>query len=138
MITLRDRCLALPYLDRVSLCEELRSSIERETETGTQTKTNRGQELLGMMEEIMGEPIPLKSRKADYVWARTMVAYQLTREGITTTEAGRMLGKDHSTITFLKEKMEAALTYSYAYKDVVDIWKQFQKRIQDETDKRTD
>jgi len=92
---------------------------------------------MGYMEEILGEPIPVKSREVRFVWARTMVAYQLTQEGYTTEEAGRMMGKTHSDIIHLRNKMQDALDYSYAYKDIIDIWKQFQKLIDHDIHKGT-
>lgn len=137
MITLREMCLGLPYKERLNLCSDLQESIVRERRDGRNPNSSRGEILLGYMAEIVGEPIPVKSRESRFVWARTMVAYQLTQEGFTTGEAGRMIGKDHSTITFLKQKMQDALEYAYAFQDIIDIWKQFQNKLQDEIHRGT-
>lgn len=93
---------------------------------------NRGYILLAHMGDILGEPVKLKSKERRFVLARTMVAYQLRSEGYTTLDAGRMMGKDHSTISYLTHKMKDALELDYAYKDIVYMWKQFQKLIQDD------
>lgn len=137
MMTLRERCLGLPYKDRINLCAALQESIKHERREGRNPNPSRGEILLGYMAEILGEPIPVKSRESRFVWARTMVAYQLTQEGFTTGEAGRMLGRDHSTIIHLRNKMQDALDYAYAYRDIVDIWKQFQNKLYHEIHRGT-
>lgn len=127
-MTLTQQCLGLPYGERLSLCASLQKSIAADHPRNF----NRGKILLGIIEEILGMKVPSDSRQTMYVWARTMVAYQLIKEGYSTTETGRMLSKDHSTIIHLKHKMEDALAYEYAYQDIVDIWKQFQNKLQDD------
>ena len=87
-----------------------------------------------MMAEVLGvDDIPVKSRRAEFVWARSILAYQLVKEGMTASEAGRFLGKDHSTIIYMRRRVEDALMYPKQYTDVIYIWKQFQKKIEDET-----
>ena len=98
---------------------------------------NRGTILLEYMEEVMGEKILLKCREPKYVWARTMVAYQLLQEGFSTTDAGRMVGKDHSTILNMKKNMKNALEMSFAYKDIIEIWVQFKNKVDNEIHRRT-
>lgn len=137
MMTLTEQCLELPYKDRLNLCAALRESILQERKERKPRCHNRGQILLDLMGEILGEPIPAKSRETRFVWARAMVAYQLMGEGFSTIEAGRMIGKDHSTIIHLRGNMIDALQYPTMYRDVVDIWKQFQNRLQDETHRGT-
>lgn len=140
MMTLSERCLGLPYNDRLALCETIKNSILQERDErrmGRNPNGNRGQILMGYMAEILGEPIPAKSRETGFVWARAMVAYQLIREGFTTIETGRMVGKNYSTIIHLKNKMQDALDYAYAYQDVINIWKHFQNRIDNEIHRGT-
>ena len=129
-MTLAQQCLELPYRDRLNLYTLLQESLKQErTDTHT-TNTNRGGVLMGIMEEIIGEKVPVNSRKYIHSWARAMVAYQLLKEGMTTLEAGRILHRDHSTITFLKHKVQAALDYPYAYREIFYTWTQFQNKIQ--------
>lgn len=129
MMSLADRCLELPYRERLSLCQALKDSILKEKNDPDHNHPNRGEFLLKKMEEILGEKIPVKSRESRYVWARAMVAYQLTQEGFTTMEVGRMIGKDHSTIIYLRDRMRDALSFRQAYWDIVKIWETFQKKI---------
>lgn len=137
IITLEQRCLEMPYRYRLNLCAALQESILQERMDGKKPVCNRGDILLEMMGEILGEPVDLKSRDARFVWARTMVTYQLLQEGFSTTEAGRMIGKDHSTVINMRMRMQDALDLPQAYKDIINIWKQFQNKIDNEIHRGT-
>ena len=137
IITLEQRCLEMPYRYRVNLCAALQESILQERMDGKKPVCSRGEILLEMMGEILGEPVDLKSRDARFVWARTMVTYQLLQEGFSTTEAGRMIGKDHSTAINMRRRMQDALDLPQAYKYIIDIWKQFQNKIDNEIHRGT-
>ena len=129
-MTLTDKILGLPYQDRLSIYQALKQSLRRPVDS------NRGNVLLGYMEEILGEPIKLKSGLSRFVWARTMVAYQLTQERFSTLEIGRMLGKDHTTIIYMRDKMQDALSLPQAYRDILPIWNEFKKRIDNQPGRR--
>lgn len=89
--------------------------------------------LMGQMEDIMGvRNISYVSRIPLQVWARTMVAYQMNREGYLREEIGHQMMKGHSSITHMINKMRDALSLPEAYKDIITIWNEFQKRIQDD------
>lgn len=137
MLTLVDQCLQLPNRERLNLCAALRDSILQERRDKKPMNQNRAQVLLDMLSEILGEPIPVKSRLTRFVWARAIVAYQLLKEGYSTLESGRMLGKDHSTIIHMRDNMSYVLKFPSMYMDVINIWKQFQNKLQDETNTRT-
>lgn len=131
------KCLDLPYHERVNLYQALRESVLKESGGRIPLNPERGAQLLGYMEEVIGEKIPVKSRVPRYAWARTMVAYQLLQEGFTTTQAGMMIGKDHCTVIYMRHKMEDALEMAFAYKDIIHIWKQFQNKIDNEIHRGT-
>lgn len=139
MLTLTEQCLELSYRDRLNLCCKLQDSIlkERSERVRKPRNLNRGRMLLEMIGEILEETIPEDARNPRYVWARAMVVYQLTYEGFTLMEIGNMIGRNHSTIIHLRNKMQDALDYDYAYQDIIDIWKQFQNNLQNETHERT-
>lgn len=138
MTSIIDLCMELPYRDRLNLCQALKDSIIRERKEKRQVHMNRGAVLLGYMRSILGREIPVNSRLSEFVWARTMVAYQLTTEGYSSNEIARMIHKDHATILYMRNKMQDALHYPNAYKDIIDIWMQFQNKIQDDIHKGTD
>lgn len=135
-MSIKDMCLMLPIEERMALCEFLQSSIMKEMRK--ERPTGRPAVLKMMMAEILGlDDIPLKSRKAEYTWARNIIAYQLLKEGMSETEVGDYLGKAHSSIIYMKSRVDDALKYPKQYPDVIYIWKQFQKRIEDEINEGT-
>lgn len=95
--------------------------------------------LLGEMAKAMGwqNPIPYESRESHHVWARTMVAYQMSKEGYTTIEIGRQMMKDHSTIIHLRNKMQDVFALPQMYGDVLEMWNKFQKQIDHDIHERT-
>lgn len=97
----------------------------------------RGAVLKALMEEVIGEEIPMKCRKARFVWARTMIAFELTNEGYTLEQVGTALDRDHSTIVHLRDKMASALSLPEVYKCEIDIWNKFRKKITDDIQQRT-
>ena len=126
-MSIEEMCLQLPIKDRTQLCNILQESIARE-------RKERPAFLKRMMAEVLGvDDIPAKSRRAEFVWARSILAYQLVKEGMTASDAGRFLGKDHATIIYMRRRVEDALMYPKQYTDVIYIWKQFLKKIEDET-----
>lgn len=129
MMTLTQQCLGLPYRDRINLCNRLRESILLERMEKRHVEKTRADILLGYAGEVIGEPVPKKSRLAKYVWARTMVVYQLSQEGYSTIETGLMMGKHHATIIHLRNKMRDALDFSFAYPDVMELWQKFQQKV---------
>lgn len=134
-MTLTEQCLSLPYEDRLHLFAELKDSLINEHPRSAEM--SRGDYLLCVMADIIGEPVQMESRHPRYVWARIMVAYQLFKEGYTTTETGKMLGKNHTTIIHMRTRMEDALMYDYAYQDIIHIWKQFKAKLQNEIHRET-
>ena len=86
---------------------------------------------MGEMAKVIGQKtISYLSREPMDVWARTMIAYQMLIEGYSTGEIGRQMMKDHSTIIYLRKKMEDVFAIPQAYRDIIDIWNNFQNRIQ--------
>ena len=133
MMTLKQQCLSLPYRERAILCGALQESLyqEREDNDGSRP-TSRSELLLSYMEEVIGEPIPLVNRRSTFVWARAMVVHQMVNEGYSTPDIAGMLMKTHPTIIYLDRKMQDALTYPSAHRDINEQWNEFQKRIQDD------
>ena len=143
MVTIKQYCLALPYWARVRLFQALKESIIDDAEAKDHRlpkilQANRGDFLLDRIGRVIGEPVDLHSRLARFVWARTMVGYQLTRDGMTSQQVADVIGKDRSTISYLNAKMQFVIDHPYAYEDIIDIWKRFQKQIEDGIQQGTD
>lgn len=122
---------SLPLSERIFLMNRLQRSIELEMVVEPEEwRYGRVKILVDAICEVMDLPVMVwNSRISSFVWARTMVAYELYLEGFTETEIGGMLQKDHSTINHLKQKMEDALKYPNIFYDINAIWKQFKDKI---------
>lgn len=126
MMTLRERCLSLSYNERLNMCIALLDSvIQKRPPIGNRAKT-----LLSCMEDILGEPVPVGSRKANHVWARAFVTHQLLQEGFTVNEIARMMDMNHGSIIHLRAKMQDALDYPLMFNDIITLWDKFQKTIE--------
>ena len=127
---MKQTCKDLSLEEQVEMREFLSDLIEMRTQGGAKSPF-RGSYLLQKMADVLGKPvIQTRSRFPEDVWARTMVAYQMIREGYSTLEISKQLLKDHSTVTHMKKKMQDALDLPYAYKDIMNIWNNFQKQIE--------
>ena len=95
--------------------------------------------LLGTMAAALGweHPIPYEDRESHYVWARTMVAYQMSKEGYPTIEIGRQMMKNRTTIIHLLNKMQDVFAHPKMYEDVLLMWYKFQKQIEYDIHERT-
>ena len=117
-------CLSLPLDEKKQLLARVKASID-----GREDCT-RAVDLLDMYSAITGRRVNLFSRDQGDVWARTMVAYRMIQEGYTLESISRQLyKKDHSVIINYRQKMENALAVPDAYRDIMPIWNEFQKRI---------
>ena len=95
--------------------------------------------LLGTMAAALGweKPIPYEGRESHYVWARTMVAYQMSKEGYTTIEIGRQMMKNRTTIIHLLNKMLDVFALPQMYENELEMWYKFQKQIEHDIHERT-
>ena len=127
---LKHRCEKLSLEDKVELREYL-STLIASDQGGVVKSPLRCSILLGEMAKILGETyISLVSRIPSHVWARTMVSYQMIKEGYSTGEIGHQMMKDHATIIHMRKKMQDALDLPQAYRDILEIWNKFQTQIQ--------
>ena len=95
--------------------------------------------LLGTMAAALGweHPIPYEGRESHYVWAMTMVAYQMSKEGYTTIEIGRQMMKNRTTIIHLLKKMQDVFAFPQMYENELEMWYKFQKQIEYDIHERT-
>lgn len=95
--------------------------------------------LLGTMAAALGweKPIPYEGREAHFVWARTMVAYQMSKEGYHTVEIGRQMMKNRTTIIHLLNKMQDVFALPQMYENELEMWYKFQKQIEHDIHERT-
>lgn len=70
-----------------------------------------------------------KERCEDNTLIRSFVSYQLRKEEYGYCEIGRMLGRDHSTVIYLFNKMNDMLSVPNAYRVEMEKWKEFQRLV---------
>lgn len=127
---LTEACLALPYRERVLLEARLREANIAER-IRPRPRPRRVEALAEVISGVTGRPWNLKSRRTEDVWARTMVAYQLAKEGMPVGGIGKALGKNHATAIFMRRKMRDALDYPWAYRDIMSVWDKFQIKLKE-------
>ena len=95
--------------------------------------------LMGTIAAALGwaKPIPYEGRESHCVWARTMVAYQMSKEGYTTIEIGRQMMKNRTTIIYLLKKMQDVFAFPQMYENELEMWYKFQKQIEYDIHERT-
>ena len=93
------------------------------------TDANRYETYLRIVETLMGEKVPFESRVRRYFVARMICVYQMHLDGYRNCEIERQCGKsNHSTINMIDE-MRFILDHPGMYQEEMKLWKQFQKRI---------
>ena len=118
------KCLSLSIDEKRQLIARIKNSLYG-------VDSWRADRLLEMYGEVTGMKPNLYCRDRDHVWAKAMVAYQLLQEGYSLESVAMSLCKqNHSSIIHYRQKMQDALDVPQAYKDIIDIWNKFQKRIQ--------
>lgn len=127
----------LSFKDKVELREYLSDMINSSMRLSQSPL--RCSILLGTMAAALGweHPIPYEGREAHFVWARTMVAYQMSKEGYTTIEIGRQMMKNRTTIIHLLNKMQDVFALPQMYENELEMWYKFQKQIEHDIHERT-
>lgn len=120
--------LSLTLEERCEMLQMLQESIIRNVRKG-RSDEDHFLSLLSTMEGVVGEDILDGSRKDVKVIARSFLAYQLSRDGYTEYQIGRLLGMDHSSINYLKRKAKEIIDAPAFNRDAFQIWQQFQKHI---------
>ena len=126
----------LSLKDKVELREYLSDMINSSRRSQSPLRCSI---LLRTMAAALGweHPIPYEGRESHYVWARTMVAYQMSKEGYPTIEIGRQMMKNRTTIIHLLNKMQDVFALPQMYKNELEMWYKFQKQIEYDIHERT-
>lgn len=121
---------ALPWQERLHLFRVIYDRVLRRD----------GKEFLGIdeafaryhkaMHDITGVDCTERTRRPDVVWARNIVAWQMTEDGFTTTSIGRRLGLDHSSICYCRDAVKMMLEDPRFYKRELAVFRKFKKEIQ--------
>lgn len=88
-----------------------------------------GKKYLGIAWAVTGEDPLSSSRRRAAVWARNMVAYQMSLDGYTQERIAPVIGRDRCTVMHCVESMATALASPRRYTDEVAYWDMFQERL---------
>lgn len=84
---------------------------------------------VGIMSDIVGADILVRSRDHRMVWARNIVAYQMRLRGHSLYSVGRCLGLNHSTVVHCTKSVKDMLFLPSMYPDEIKIWQKFQEKL---------
>ena len=81
--------------------------------------------VLAAAEKAVGRVLSM-GREKENTLIRCFVSYRLHNEGYSFPEIGRVMKRDHSTITHLAHRMRDILSVPCAYKDEIEMYNQFE------------
>lgn len=106
--------LELPSAQRRDLMRKIGKSLIKEEHA--ENLRERYELVKSVVEDVMTHKIT-DERTRDNVLCRMFIAYILHQDGYSLSKIGEMLGKDHSTITYLvrtvKDMIQVPLAYSF-------------------------
>lgn len=116
-----ETALALPIGQKKRLCAKLLWDIDRLEHLAD--ATDRYTRVVAVAEEVTNMRNDPARKDAGSVFVRTITTWAMLDEGYTLAEIVRAMGKDHSTVAYLKRLRRNATElpaaygqYTYAYK----------------------
>lgn len=88
-----------------------------------------GARYIGIVKEVTGVDPLVMTRKSEAVWARNIVAYQMSLDGFIQEEIGKVIEKNRATVVNCIQNMKAALKCPNQYPKEVDAWNKFRERL---------
>ena len=123
---LRRRCLALRPEDRVALISVLRESL---TESPRTKQEERLEVMAAALDALTGLDVRRRSRRPEYVRARTIFSFAARQEGFSQMAVARFIHQDHATIHYNEERMAFALENPAAFDDYIELYNLFTSAI---------
>ena len=79
---------------------------------------------------VCGFDFTEKEKSRAYVDCRTVVAWKLHEDGFTTGIIGSLMDKEHSSIVQYLRRMDNALEFPNAWKDLITLKGWFEKKLE--------
>lgn len=129
MNRLAKECLSLKRHEREELIAILKKSTEcEESELNFQRKHSA-------IVKVMGCEVITSDRKRNAVIGRTILAFSLSLDGWKEHQIAERLHKDHSMVNIMKKNMREWLTEPRFYKTENELYVEFLKELNNETDR---
>jgi chromosomal replication initiation ATPase DnaA len=94
----------------------------------------RYQTILSVAEAVSGLRHDPAKRDSQSVLLRTITAWRMMEEGYPTTEIGRAMGKDHSTVSYYARQRKDALALPMAYREHLTMYGKLALALNDGND----
>lgn len=78
-------------------------------------KTNCYNKILNSVEKVLKQPMDFDSRKFPFTTARQYIAWQAMKEGLSSNEAGKFIRKNHTSVCWMRVKVDDILKYPFSY-----------------------
>lgn len=113
---------------RSDLLGWLRAEVRREA-MASEVLNEAGKKALDTMAGIIGGPVLLMSRQRLYMYARAVVAVWLVEQGWSLTNVGKVLKKNHSTVSAILRNARDYEALPVIYFEYIDMKKNFYERM---------
>ena len=123
-------CLQLRQEHKKRLIDILQDSMKIDESDDSRFKT-----MLSIATELCGTGIMTKTIEPMSSLGRNMIAYQLRQEGYKTTEIGRLLKRDHSTVVYMISMIHDLVEYPNVFVEEEAIWNRFQLKLKEYDEK---
>lgn len=123
MTELTKQCLALSRKERARLAKILQASVDRPDPTDTK----RFNELLRIVEQMLGKGIISPSKSYNLCLGRRMIAYQMVAEGYSYSSIGRMMNRSHATVMYMCNMMDDAI--KFYFRPDITLWNRFKETL---------
>lgn len=122
-----NQCLWLSDSDKRRLITILQESMQ-----SNESDDQRFKELLLIAESVAGKGVKTATKERYAVIGRRILAYQLRKEEYTTVKIGKLLNRNHASISCMVAEMENALTFPKAFPEEIQMFNEFQKRLKEQ------
>lgn len=123
-------CLELRQDHKKRLIDILQDSMKID-----ESDDSRFQTLLTIAKELCGCGILTATIEPKSSLGRNMIAYQLRKEGYSSTHIGRLLKRNHSTVCAMIAKINDLIEYPNVFVDEETIWNKFQEKLKEHDEK---
>ena len=96
-----------------------------------QPEVTEKQVFVDAMNDVMGMDIRQKCRKHELVWARNLVAYQLSKEGLTQEQISRLVGVNRTTVLWGVRNARWMFDHRSQYVPEHRLYREYQARLKE-------
>lgn len=119
-----NQCLWLSDSDKRRLITVLEESM-----VSGDSDDVRFNELLSIVESLAGKGVRTATKERYAVIGRRILAYQLRKEEYTTVKIGKLLRRNHASVSCMVSEMENALMFPKVFPEEVKMYNEFQRQL---------